>query len=865
MVNSSLTDGKLKVDPVRAAIGDGRFLATLNLDASAPSRDGAIAMQFERVPMAPLLDLLPYDLEHGGVLDGSLSIAFTEDAIGAAQGHLDYDAASADTSLAIDVDRVHASGQNWPVRLTVDGRLRGAPVKGKFTGQPIALLQGSDMLPVSLDIALASYRLQLKGSAASAGSAFDLNLAMSGPGTGKLSRIIGVDLPELPGYEVSAHLSRSPSLIRVDGLHARIGRSRFAGSLATDDLRSPDMLRVDLKAQTLAYADFDQLGTGKGTFSDLPDWLGHVDAEVRLAAQRIIGPGNTVFRHLLLDASLQDGRLRIEPLRFAAGGGRVNAKATVADAASGHPTGSLSARVEHVRLSEALRPFDLSRRFPGVLDADIRFTTNPEKQESSDSTIRYRDAAAGMDARLTVSSSAQRLRIKGSGRFQHEPFRLDGTAGAASRLASPKPYPFKVDFMALATSGHLAGTLEQPLSLERFKSTLSLSGPNPRRTESVVGFRLPELPPYNLSGTLTRRDSIWQFSDFIGKVGNTDLSGSIRVDNSRNKPRVKSALHSKMLDFDDFGGIIGAAPDDGPGEVISPEQKEKAKLNRERSKVLPDEAFEFPSFLGFDADVRYSAARVDSGKLPIDSLELTFQVKDGRLHLVPLILGAGGGTIRMDTHLVDKPGDTPVRGRAELDISRVSAARLLRPFDLAAGTTGRISGHGQFQTSGESVASMLGSLNGKASLWVSDGQLNARLVELAGLDAGEALLLSLGREQTTHVNCAYIGARARNGEVGIDTGLVDTTDTKLTMDGNISLGRERFNLKFLAHPKDASLLAARAPLILEGTFRHPDFHPAWGSLLARGAAALALGAIMPPAALLAFVEPGLGESATPCQ
>jgi uncharacterized protein involved in outer membrane biogenesis len=160
---------------------------------------------------------------------------------------------------------------------------------------------------------------------------------------------------------------------------------------------------------------------------------------------------------------------------------------------------------------------------------------------------------------------------------------------------------------------------------------------------------------------------------------------------------------------------------------------------------------------------------------------------------------------------------------------------------------------------------MLGSLNGKASLWVSDGQLNARLVELAGLDAGEALLLSLGREQTTHVNCAYIGARARNGEVGIDTGLVDTTDTKLTMDGNISLGRERFNLKFLAHPKDASLLAARAPLILEGTFRNPDFHPAWGSLLARGAAALAFSAIMPPAALLAFVEPGLGESATPCQ
>lgn len=334
-------------------------------------------MQVERMPLAPLLDLLPYDVERGGVLGGGLSTAFTADAIGAADSHLHYEAASADTGLEMGLDRVHAAGQNWPAHPTVDGRLRGAPVKGKFIGQPIALLQGSDMLPVSLDIALASYRLKLKWSAASAGSAFDLNLAMSGPGTEELSRVIGVGLPELPRFEVGADLSGSPSLIRVDNLQARIGRSRFAGSPAMDDLRSPDMLRVDLKAQTVAYAEFDQLGPDKGTFPDVPKWLAHIDAEVRLAARRIIGPGNTVVRHMLLDASLQDGRLRIAPVRFAAGSGCVNAKATVVDAASGHPTGSLNALVAHVRLSEALRPLDLSRRFPGVLDCGLRKAPGP--------------------------------------------------------------------------------------------------------------------------------------------------------------------------------------------------------------------------------------------------------------------------------------------------------------------------------------------------------------------------------------------------------------------------------------------------------------------------------------------------------
>ena len=244
---------------------------------------------------------------------------------------------------------------------------------------------------------------------------------------------------------------------------------------------------------------------------------------------------------------------------------------------------------------------------------------------------------------------------------------------------------------------------------------------------------------------------------------------------------------------------------------------------------------------------------------------MTFRVNDGRLHLVPLLMGAGGGSVRMDVHLVDKPGERPVHGRVKLDITRVSAGKLLQPFEIAEGSSGLISGHGQFQTSGESVAAMMGSLNGEASLTMLDGQLNAKLVELAGLDAGEALLLGLLKEQTVDVNCAYIGGKVRNGKLRIEPGLVDTTDTKFTMDGVIDLGKERIDLKFLAHPKDASVFAARAPLILEGTLKNPNFHPSWGSLLARGAAAIALGAIAPPAALLAFVEPGLGEGGTPCQ
>lgn len=156
-------------------------------------------------------------------------------------------------------------------------------------------------------------------------------------------------------------------------------------------------------------------------------------------------------------------------------------------------------------------------------------------------------------------------------------------------------------------------------------------------------------------------------------------------------------------------------------------------------------------------------------------------------------------------------------------------------------------------------------LKGKAFFSIPDGQLDAMLAELAGFDGGETLLLRLGKKQTVNLSCAYISARVQSGMLEITTALIDTTDTKFTMDGTADLGQKGIDLQLLTHPKDASLFATRAPPVLEATFKNPEFHPSWSSLLSLGATASAFGAVAPPAALLAFVEPGLDKDSTPSQ
>jgi uncharacterized protein involved in outer membrane biogenesis len=87
----------------------------------------------------------------------------------------------------------------------------------------------------------------------------------------------------------------------------------------------------------------------------------------------------------------------------------------------------------------------------------------------------------------------------------------------------------------------------------------------------------------------------------------------------------------------------------------------------------------------------------------------------------------------------------------------------------------------------------------------------------------------------------------------------DTTDTLIVGDGSISLRDETFDLHLRPRPKDRSLFSFRSPLIVDGTFKDPRFHPEMGRVGLRAALALTLGTITPPAALLATLELGPGK------
>ncbi len=496
-------------------------------------------------------------------------------------------------------------------------------------------------------------------------------------------------------------------------------------------------------------------------------------------------------------------------------------------------------------------------------DTDIRF----HRLWVRDGRLQYLDAVRKTDIDIRLDSvaapepqGAPSVAIEGGGHWTGESFHLQGHAASPLALRDAGE-PYRIDLRAQAgpTRAHARGTLLDPLRLRTFDLKLRLAGRDLQDLYPLLGIALPPTPPYQLDGRLTRAGNVWRYDGFAGKVGDSDLAGTASVTVGRARPLFAANLVSRRLDFDDLAGFVGASPQAGAGETSNAEQKAEAARQRAQARVLPDTPYDLTKLRAMDADVRWKAHRINAPKLPLDDMDAHLRLDGGLLQLDPLNFGVAEGDIR-STIRMDARTDT-IRTRADIAVRRLNLGQLFPDAEITRTAIGRIGGDVAITGTGNSVAQILGSADGDIALGMGQGRISNLLMELAGLDVAESLKFLLTRDKTVPVRCAFGDFAVRDGVMHARSLAFDTTDTLIVGKGDISLKEETLDLELRPRPKDRSILALRSPLVVGGTFRDPSFRPDFKRLGLRGATALALGSIAPPAALLATLELGPGEDA----
>ncbi len=476
-------------------------------------------------------------------------------------------------------------------------------------------------------------------------------------------------------------------------------------------------------------------------------------------------------------------------------------------------------------------------------------------------SLRYRDPTLRGDITAAVQTmrpapnAPQELRFDGQGTLRGERFTIKGRGHGPSALRQvDDPYDLAFDLKAGATGIAFDGTIV-PAQPQNLRGALHLSGPDLSQLYPIVPSPLPWTPRYKLAGDLTHENARWTFEHIKGTVGQSDLAGSFSVDTSGARAATTADLSSRKLDYKDLGGFIGLPPGEPGQKANTPEKREEVQKRAATTHVLPDKPFDLAKLRQHDVDLRFRGTSVKWGRFPLDNLVMHLVIRNGVLRLDPLDFGVADGHV-VNHITVDLTKRQP-SAKAQVEIRRVELKRLFPQLASPSGSAGRFGGRAQFTTAGNSVAELLGAMDGEAAVAMRGGEMSTLKLVLTNLDlARAAALLIGGRNEKANLHCAVAAMHAKNGELVPDLMVVDSEDELIHGEGSIDFRNEKYDLKLKADSKKPSLVALRGPIMITGTFGAPVVRPAIGQVVARIGAAVGLGIVAPPLALLPLIDLG---------
>ena len=451
------------------------------------------------------------------------------------------------------------------------------------------------------------------------------------------------------------------------------------------------------------------------------------------------------------------------------------------------------------------------------------------------SALATRSPAPGDAAAPGVSFNAQ-------GQYQGLALVARGSGGPVLAVRDEStPYPLKIDATIGRTGVRAEGTVTSLLQFSAVDVQLALKGDSLAQLFPLLGLAFPATPRYATEGRLMHQGSTWRYEKFAGRIGSSDIAGSLQVETGGPRPALTGELVSQVLDIQDLGPVIGARP----GRAV-------------QARVLPDLPFSTDRWRSVDAQVSLRAKTLRRPKeLPLQDLQVHLGLRDAVLTLEPLRFGVAGGQLNA-TITLDGRSD-PIHAHALVQVQKIRLAQLFPTINLTHTSIGQINGEFDLTGSGNSVGRMLATSHGKVGLVVMGGEISKLLMEKIGLHLWEILALKLTGDRRIKVRCGVVDFDVYQGVMKTDALVFDTEVTTIIGTGIIDLGRERLDLTFNPKTKNTSPLALRSPIYLRGSFAQPVAQVDALRVATRALGAVALGLVNPLLTVIPLIDAGPGK------
>lgn len=616
------------------------------------------------------------------------SFSFSLPSLAVSDSTVRYWRANADSPLSVAVSSLQTQAGDKTLRTQATLNVQQRDIKLKAQTGPVAAFL-DETKAFSGDISLSAGESQLT-------TTFELPQSPSlqrFEATGELSLhqlhdwAEWLELPHiaLENLEIAADLTRQGNQWRLSNVDIATAESQLSGDLALDTSGKVPSLDGRLHASTVNVAALRSALPKSGEKQGLSiPVLPAVRGNVSIAADRLIFEQATL--HNLQGAlELAEHSVALTPLTFDIAGGHAQADIALTsspDSVQADAQIALS-QLDLSQIDQALPPGNL-------LNADISLALQPMEQRPTlaletlfthlhigHARFDYRHQNANTHLAGTLATSSEQtppeLQLNVNGTWRDKPLQLAAQGAPLTRLLNLEnntlrhDYPLHIDATSNAVRAQADTTLASLLSPQTFAADMTLTADSVQQLENWFGPVLPPLPGFRLTGELVRDHDQWSATGLEGRIGSTQVNGSIEV-LSGERPLVEVDLEAGRIHL---AQLI---------ERTTPTESEEAE----------NESFLAP-LRTFDGQLSLNAnTLVLPNGLALNDLTLAANLEAGQLEAEPVRFRLGDGSL--STSLALDAAQPPASGHLDIDVDNIALSRLGDTFTPLEDRLGRASG-----------------------------------------------------------------------------------------------------------------------------------------------------------------------------
>jgi uncharacterized protein involved in outer membrane biogenesis len=394
-----------------------------------------------------------------------------------------------------------------------------------------------------------------------------------------------------------------------------------------------------------------------------------------------------------------------------------------------------------------------------------------------------------------------------------------------------------LDFKA-EVAGNLTGTKNSPV----IDLTIQVNAANLKKLRQVFGDVVPTNGKIELNAKLKSQSSQLQLSELELKLGKGRIHGWLSLDTSGPIPDIQSELNATNLNIDK---LLPTKSKTVKAKAI-PAKKSKGE------KLFSEEALPFDMLSQAIIKATLRGHNLVRHNRRLKEVEFSIELVDEKLSVSMLkhsfIRDKFAADIVVDASGIGTPSTT-----ITFKVPRLELSELLITGGGAAAVEGPLAIDVFLQGRGNSMAQIMGSLDGNINLLMEQGSANAKALDIfvGGLYAMVGTIF-VDESAKTKINCAICDFKLVDGELTSKLAVLDTQYSTVFVDGQVDLEKEQLDIKVSPKAKGVTLSVAY-PVHLYGSLSKPSVEiEKTDALLKSGE--LWANIVYPPSALVKFSD-----------